>query len=140
MRFSMVMTAVLAGACVFLSACGLGDKQARAERIIDSVDAAYAKGAVSGTLAVAFEVVGVPEAAGSAGAPAAPDADAADDDADGPVGDPTVPAEGAPAADERELLGAYKHLEGGRRFERGEIPTTPLPWFKEGINRAPEER
>ena len=45
----------------------------------------------------------------------------------------------APAPDERNLPGAYRHLDGGRRYAVGEIPTEPLPWFREGINSAPED-
>jgi hypothetical protein len=45
----------------------------------------------------------------------------------------------APAPDERNIPGAYRHLDGGRRYAVGEIPSEPLAWFREGINSAPED-
>ena len=48
----------------------------------------------------------------------------------------------APAPDERGQPGADRHMNGGQRYELGQIPTTPLPWFedrKEAITGPPPE-
>ena len=44
-----------------------------------------------------------------------------------------------PAPDEKNQPGAYRHLNGGQRYTIGEIPTEPLPFFKEGISSPPRE-
>lgn len=36
------------------------------------------------------------------------------------------------------LTGSWRYPYGGKRFTHGEIPTEPIPWFKDGIN-TPEK-
>ena len=33
--------------------------------------------------------------------------------------------------------GAYLSTYGGKKFKLGEVPTDPIPWFKEGVSRPP---
>jgi hypothetical protein len=44
---------------------------------------------------------------------------------DGTVPDPEDPTQ----------LGAYRHVNGGRRYTLGELPTDPLPYFTNGISQ-----
>jgi len=46
------------------SGCGLGDRQHRADRIIDSVDVAFAAGSASGTFSTSMKFVRLPDGAG----------------------------------------------------------------------------
>lgn len=50
---------------VAVSGCGLGEKEARADRIIDAVEAAFDQPGATGTLSIGQEVVSVPDVGGA---------------------------------------------------------------------------
>ena len=62
---SRSLVLLLALSATALLGCGLGDKAARADRVIDSVDRLEDRGTVGGTLTLRLAVVEVPAAAGA---------------------------------------------------------------------------
>jgi hypothetical protein len=48
--------------------------------------------------------------------------------------DPNAPRPGACCGEK----GAYRYVYNGKRFKPGEIPTEPIPFFKEGITQPPD--
>jgi hypothetical protein len=76
---------------VAVSGCGLGEKEARADRIIDAVEAAFDQPGATGTLSISQEVVSVPDVGGAP--PPTPGAsDVAEDLGDVASGAPTPDA------------------------------------------------
>lgn len=58
------ISGIIVAVSLLAAACGLGDKQARADRIIDSVELAFERGSANGTLSLTAEVVSLPALAG----------------------------------------------------------------------------
>jgi hypothetical protein len=116
------------------SGCGLGDRQHRADAIIDSVDHAFEAGSASGTFSTSMRFVRLPDGAGGIlGAVGGGSSEASDEGADkDAAGDPLAQTaqSGLQAAQRAFTTGVSLDLEQGRAaIALPRSPTKPFAIF-----------
>jgi hypothetical protein len=108
--------------------CGLGDRQHRADAIIDSVDHAFAAGSASGTLSTSTRFVRVPDGAGAALGGGGTPGSTADAAKGGPIA-PAAP-DRLPTAQQAFTTGIALDLARGRAtIALPRSPTAPFAIF-----------